>query len=99
MSNRLVIQRVCQRRAIREYSSRMSPFAVVLLVAAAVLVGATGWPRLAARFGSGARSKRSRERRKENLRVVRPDSEEFARAVERDLAALPTIDERDAKRR
>jgi hypothetical protein len=77
----------------------MSPFAVVLLVAAAVLVGATGWPRLSGRFGSDARSRRRRERRKDSLRVVRPDSEEFARAVERDLDALPTIDERDAKRR
>ena len=75
----------------------MSPFAVVLLVAAAVLVGATGWPRLSARFGSSARTKRTRARRKESLHVVRPDSEEFARAVERDLAALPTIDERDRK--
>ena len=36
---------------------------------------------------------------KANLRVVTSDHEEFARSVERDLAALPTIDEQDAKRR
>ena len=77
----------------------MNPFAVVLLVAAAVLVVATGWPRLAVRLGTHERRGRARARRKSNLHVVRPDSEEFARAVERDLAALPTIDERDAKRR
>jgi len=77
----------------------MSPFAVALLVGAAVLVGATGWPRLSARFGGDARSRRRRARRKDSLRVVHPDTEEFTRAVERDLAELPTIDERDAKRR
>jgi hypothetical protein len=77
----------------------MSPFAVVLLVAAAVLVVATGWARLAARLGTDGRRGRARARRKSSLHVVRPDSEEFARAVERDLAALPTIDEHDAKRR
>ena len=77
----------------------MSPFAVVLLVVAAVLLGATGWPRISARLGSDERSRRLRTKRKGNLRVVPPDSEEFARAVERDLAALPTIDERDPKRR
>lgn len=77
----------------------MSVFGVVLLVAAALLVGATLWPKLSAKVGSPARVRRSRARRKANLTVVRPESEEFARAVERDLAALPTIDERDARHR
>jgi hypothetical protein len=77
----------------------MSPIAVALLVAAAVLVLATEWSRFSERFGAGARRARKRAERKANLRVVHPDSEEFARAVERDLAALPTIDERDAKHR
>ena len=79
----------------------MSPVAVALIVAAAVLVGATEWSRLSGRFrfGAGARRTRKREQRKASLRVVHPDSEEFQRAVERDLAALPTIDEHDAKRR
>jgi hypothetical protein len=77
----------------------MSVFAVVLLGASAVLVGAALWPRLSAKFGSSGRTGRVRARRKANLHVVRPDSEEFARAVERDLAELPTIDERDARSR
>ena len=78
---------------------RMSPIAIVLLVAAIVIVAASEWPRLAARFGVDGRRLRERNRRKANLRVVHPDHEEFARSVERDLAALPTIDEQDVKRR
>jgi hypothetical protein len=77
----------------------VSLFAIVLLVAAAVLLGAVEWHRVA---GLGhARAQRTRAQRKLRLRVVEqhPDiDEEFARSVERDLAALPTIDERDAKR-
>jgi len=51
--------------------------------------------------GADARRGRVRARKKAKLRVVSPseEEEEFARSVERDLAALPTIDERDAKRR
>ncbi|HWE80116.1 MAG TPA: hypothetical protein VG265_00565, partial [Gaiellaceae bacterium] len=70
----------------------MSPIAVALLVAAVVLVVAGEWPRLTARFGVPARKSRARQKRKANLHVV-PDHEEFARAVERDLASLPTIDD------
>jgi hypothetical protein len=77
----------------------MSPFGVVLLVAAAVLVGATGWSWLSNRLGVAGRRDRARAKRKSKLQVVHPDSEEFAKAVERDLAALPTIDEPDVKRR
>jgi hypothetical protein len=77
----------------------MSPIAVALIVAAAVLVVATEWSRIAAWIGADARRARKRSQRKANLRVVHPDSEEFARSVERDLASLPTIDEQDAKRR
>jgi hypothetical protein len=77
----------------------MSPFAVALLIAAAALVVGAEWSRVSSRFGKDARRERDRARRKKKLRVVTPDSEEFARAVERDLAALPTIDEHDAKRR
>ena len=69
----------------------MSPIAIVLLVAAIVIVAASEWPRLAGRFGVDGRRLRERNRRKANLRVVHPDHEEFARSVERDLAALPTI--------
>jgi hypothetical protein len=79
----------------------VSVFAVVLLVAAVVLVVAAEWPRLAALVGADTRRGRERARKKAKLRVVSPseEEEEFARSVERDLAALPTIDERDAKRR
>jgi hypothetical protein len=77
----------------------VSPVAIVLLLAAAVLVAATEWPRIAARTGVNVPKRRSR-RRKSHLRVVHPqdESDEFARSVERDLANLPTIDERDRKR-
>lgn len=75
----------------------MSPFAIVLLVAAVVLLGAAEWGRLA-KLGD-ARNQRTRARRKSRLRVVdtEPD-DDFARSVERDLAALPTIDEHEPRR-
>ena len=76
----------------------MSIFAVVLLTAAALLLVATEWPRIAQRTGVEARRTRVRAKRKRNLHVVRSESDEFARAVERDLDALPTIDE-DARKR
>ena len=36
------------------------------------------------------RRRRARERRKSNLRVLRPGDDDFAASVERDLAQLPT---------
>ena len=78
---------------------RMSPFAVVLLLAATALVASAEWSRASNRFGKDARRERERARQKRKLKLVTPDSEEFARAVEQDLASLPTIDEHDAKRR
>jgi hypothetical protein len=68
-------------------------FAVVLLAAAVVLLAAAEWPRLQPRV-------RLRPRRRTDLRLVREEdeSDDFARAVERDLASLPTIDEHDLKR-
>jgi len=80
----------------------VSVFALVLLAAAVVLLAAAEWPRLAARLGADAFATRRRARRKARLRVIRtpPDeSDEFARSVQRDLAALPTIDPRDADKR
>jgi hypothetical protein len=75
----------------------VSTVAIVLLVAAVVLLGAAEWGRLAS-LGD-ARSQRKRTRRKSRLRVVdtEPD-DDFARSVERDLAALPTIDEHEPRR-
>jgi len=77
----------------------VSPFAIALLLAAAVLLAAAEWPRLAG-FAE-ARAKRDRARRKSRLRVVQEDAgdhEDFARSVERDLASLPTIDEHEPRR-
>jgi hypothetical protein len=74
----------------------VSIFAVVMLVAAVLLVAAVQFPGVVERVGADARRGRRRAARKAKLRVV--DSghdEEFVRAVERDLAALPTIDEHD----
>jgi hypothetical protein len=78
----------------------MSPIAIVLLIAALVIVAAAEWPRVSGMLGmDGRRQRRRRRKSKANLHVVHPDHEEFARSVERDLAALPTIDEKDLKRR
>lgn len=85
----------------------MSVVALVLLALAAALLVAAEWPRLVVYLGVDARRMRQRNRRKSALRVVPGggDSEdaaardEFARSVERDLAELPTIDPRDAKKR
>jgi hypothetical protein len=71
-----------------------------MLVAAILLVLASQWPRISSRFGLADRAERRRARRKSRFRVV--DSgvdDEFIRAVERDLAALPTTDEQDARNR
>ena len=80
----------------------MGLFALVLLVCAVALVAAAEWPRLTARVGSDGRAARDRRRRKEQLRVVRTeedDHDEFAASVERDLANLPVIEERDDRSR
>jgi hypothetical protein len=71
---------------------------IALLVAAVVLICALEWPRLSRGRSLPARRPR-RRRRQPHLRVVRDEeSDEFARSVERDLANLPTIDERDRRR-
>ena len=77
----------------------MSWLWLVLLVAAATLVVAVEMPRLTSRFGADARKGRARARQKKNLRVITPEdeSDEFIRSVQRDLEALPTIEERDRK--
>ncbi len=70
--------------------------AVLLACAVLVLVGAE-WPRLESRFGLDAR-RRDRARRKSSLHVVGSDTDDFAASVERDLARLPTIEEREERR-
>jgi hypothetical protein len=78
----------------------VSVFAIVLLLAAVVLLAATHWPSLSQRAPRSRPVALRRPRRKPRLRVVENDpDDDFVRAVERDLAALPTIDEQDAKNR
>ena len=73
---------------------------MVMLVAAAVLLAAVHWPRFSERTPRVRLAERRRLRRKARLRVVESEpDDDFVRAVERDLAALPTIDEQDAKNR
>jgi Flp pilus assembly protein TadB len=72
---------------------------VALLASAVLVLVAAEWPRLARRAGLARRKERERARRKANLRLLRSDSDDFAASVERDLAQLPTIDERDSKSR
>jgi cytochrome c-type biogenesis protein CcmH/NrfG len=77
--------------------SRVSVIALVMLVAAVALLAVAEWPRVVERTGL---QERARARKRSHLRVVDPvedDSDEFAKAVERDLASLPTFDPR-AKR-
>ena len=71
---------------------------MALLAAALTVVVGAEWPRLSDRFGSKARARRDRARRKSELRLLRNESDEFAASVERDLAKLPTLEERDRKR-
>ena len=67
--------------------------AVVLLAAAVALLAVAEWPRVSRGRALPTRSKPARKR---HLRVVEPeyDPDEFQRAVERDLANLPTYDPR-----
>ena len=68
---------------------------LALLACAVGVLAAAEWPRLSERFGFEGRKARERRRRKSNLRVLRTEDDEFAASVERDLAQLPTIKERD----
>ena len=78
----------------------MSWLYIALLAVAVVLVAGAEWPRLEQRFGVDSRRRRQRARRKASLRVVRDDeADEFAASVERDLANLPTIDDRERRSR
>ncbi len=84
------------------------PYLVLLALALVVLAGAE-WQRLVGargsgrpglgRLGSEAREARARQKRKANLTLIRSESEEFAESVQRDLADLPTIEEKDRRRR
>ena len=76
----------------------MSWLYIALLAVAVVLVAGAEWPRLGERVGADSRRRRQRARRKASLRVVHDDeADEFAASVERDLANLPTIDDRERR--
>jgi hypothetical protein len=70
---------------------------IVLLVLAAAVVIAAEWSRVSRVVGSEARRQRERKRRKASFRVIRTEEEEFAESVQRDLAELPTIEEKDRR--
>jgi hypothetical protein len=74
---------------------------IALLVLAVAVVAAAEWSRVSRRIGADARRTRERSKRKASLRVITndPDSDEFAQSVQRDLDALPTIDEPHSKKR
>jgi len=79
------------------------PYLVLLALAFVLLVGAE-WRRVAGgrgfkplSLGAEARSARARQKRKANLKLVRTESDDFAASVERDLAELPTIEEKDRR--
>jgi hypothetical protein len=76
----------------------VSWFAVILLACAVLVVVGAEWPRLDAKAGLGARRRRSRVRRKRSLKLIRSESDDFAASVQRDLANLPTIEEREERR-
>ncbi len=77
----------------------MSWFAAILLACAVVVLVAAEWPLLArSPLGSEARRRRDRAQRKAGLKVVRSEEDDFAASVERDLANLPTIEEREERR-
>jgi hypothetical protein len=77
-------------------------FGFTLLTMAVLLVLGAEWPRLAGRLGVDARAARARSKRKRQLTLVEGDGddrENFAASVERDLANLPVIEERDDRTR
>lgn len=73
------------------------PWIVLLALAVAVVIGAE-WPRVGRLVGADARRQRERSKRKASLKLIRSEEEEFAASVERDLAGLPTIEEKDRRR-
>ena len=76
------------------------PWIVLLALAVAVVIGAE-WQRVggfATKIAGGeARKARDRRKRKASLKLIRSEEEEFAESVQRDLADLPTIEEKDRR--
>jgi len=72
------------------------PWIVLLAFAMAVVIGAE-WSRVSTLVGADARKQRDRSKRKASLKLIRSEEEEFADSVQRDLAGLPTIEEKDRR--
>ena len=76
------------------------PWIVLLALAVAVVIGAE-WQRVGSittkLTGGEARKARDRKKRKASLKLIRSEEEEFAESVQRDLADLPTIEEKDRR--
>ncbi len=76
------------------------PWIVLLALAIAVVIGAE-WQRVgsvATKVAGGeGRKARDRKKRKASLKLIRSEEEEFAESVQRDLADLPTIEEKDRR--
>ena len=72
------------------------PWIVLLVLAVVVVIGAE-WARVGKVVGADARRQRERRRRKASFKVIRSEEEEFAESVQRDLAELPTIEEKDRR--
>ena len=82
----------------RGYTLAVSwPWIVLLALAAGVVLGAE-WSRVSRFLGADARRQRERDKRKASWKVIRSEEEEFAESVQRDLAELPTIEEKDRRR-
>jgi hypothetical protein len=73
----------------------VSIVAVVLIACAVLVVVGAEWPRLTAgmKSRSEVKARRSRTKRKAELRVIHGDRDEFAESVRRDLDNLPVIEE------
>ena len=69
---------------------------MLLVLGVAVVIGAE-WSRVSTIVGADARRQRERKRRKASFKVIRSEEEEFAESVQRDLAELPTIEEKDRR--
>jgi hypothetical protein len=86
-------------RAVTRMSG-VDVLAIVLLACVVVLVGAAEWPRLSGRLGAERRTEKRRARRKQRFEVIDGEGgDDFAASVERDLANLPVIEERDDRSR
>lgn len=82
----------------------MGVIAIVLLACSLLVLLGAEWPRIAPHVGGEAWSARSRRRRKQRLTVIEGEegeeaNDDFAKSVERDLANLPVIGERDDRTR